>query len=156
MHQEPAVPLIMAIPMEDEESRDGTFELVLEPQTDRYDADDDRWRAQVGEFLDALRHEVGGVRRELIPVEGTKGSVESVVVALGSAGAFTAAVEFFRAWLSRDKSRSLDITWAAEEGQCRLSIRGDAVDQSTLQVVAEAAARQIGAVQGPWAATEHF
>lgn len=131
-----------------------TFEFVLEPQSDRYDADDERWRSQVGDLVDGLSREVGGVRRELTAVEGTKGSVESLVVALGSAGAFTAAVEFFRSWLGRDRSRSLDICWTAEQGQCRVSIRGDAVDQGTLQVVAEAAARQLGAVQGPWAATE--
>ncbi|HEX6596429.1 MAG TPA: hypothetical protein VF045_05810 [Acidimicrobiales bacterium] len=140
--------------MTDHTPQAGMFELVLEPQNDRYDPDDERWRNQVGEFVDALRREVGGVRRERAPVEGAKGSVETLVVALGSAGAFTAAVEFFRAWIGRDRSRSLDICWSAEQGQCRVSIRGDAVDQETLQVVAEAAARQLRTVQEPWAATE--
>ncbi|MFP5319336.1 MAG: effector-associated constant component EACC1 [Acidimicrobiia bacterium] len=140
--------------MTDDTPPAGTFELVLEPQSGRYDPDDERWREQVGQFVDALRREVGGVRRERTAVEGTKGSVETLIVALGSAGAFTAAVEFFRSWIGRDKSRSLDICWTAEEGQCRVSIRGDAVDQTTLQVVAEAAARQLRTVQEPWAATE--
>ena len=130
------------------------FEFVLEPQSDRYDHDDERWRDQVADLINGLDREVGGVRRELTGVASTKGGIETVVVALGSAGAFTAAVEFFRSWLGRDRSRSLDISWLAEDGQCRVSIRGDAVDQSTLQMVAAAATRQLGVVQGPWATTE--
>jgi len=136
--------------MDDSERGDVPFELVLEPRTDRYDPDDDRWRNQVGDFVASLRDEVDGVRRELTPVPGTKGSVESLVVSLGSAGAFTAALEFFRAWLGRDRSRSLDITWHTEDGKHHVSIQGDSIDQSTLQFVAEAASRQLG-VLGPWA-----
>ena len=67
-----------------------------------------------------------------------------------SAKAQTAAVEFFRAWLGRDRSRSLDITWHTEDGKHHVSIQGDSIDQSTLQFVAEAASRQLG-VLGPWA-----
>ncbi len=130
------------------------FEFTLEPHSDRYDDDDERWQNQVADLVSGLRQEVTGVRQGRTTVEGAKGGVESVIVALGSAGAITAAVEFFRSWLHRDRSRSLDISWAAEDGLRRVSIRGDAVDQATLQMVAEAATRQLGGGQGPWAATE--
>lgn len=127
---------------------ESSFELRIEPTTGRFDPDDDRWRAQVAEMVADLGRDVDGVRREHTPVPGTKGSLETLVVALGSAGAFTAAVELFRSWLGRDRSRGLDISWSSDGNTHRVSVRGDAIDETAIQAVAEAAARKLGGPGG--------
>lgn len=129
------------------------FEFQLEPTTERYDPDDDRWRDQVSDLYVDLDEEVGGVRREVTPVAGTKGGLEAMVLALGSAGAFTAAVEVFKAWLRRDRSRGLDISWSSDGATHRVSVRGDDIDAEALQAVAEAAAKRIGEAEWPTAPT---
>ncbi|MGH8905542.1 MAG: effector-associated constant component EACC1 [Egibacteraceae bacterium] len=114
------------------------YELVVEPGTDRFDPDDDRWRAQVGNFYAGLHSEVGGVRREWSEAPGTKGGFETVVLALGSAGAFAAAVEYFRAWLGRDRTRSIQITHTVDGREETFAIHGEAIDNAVLQALAAA------------------
>jgi len=125
------------------------LDLVIQPRTDRYDPDDDRWQGQVADLYADLRREVGGVRRKRAQVEGTKGGVDTVILALGSAGAFTATVEYLRAWLGRDRSRSLEVTWTADGREQKVSVRGEAIDQSALRTIAEAAASRIGEESWP-------
>ncbi|MGH9149319.1 MAG: effector-associated constant component EACC1 [Acidimicrobiales bacterium] len=132
----------------------GALELVIEPATDRFDPDDERWHDQVGDLMLGLRKEVGGVRREVTPVDGTKGGVAQVILALGSAGAFTAAVEYFRAWLGRDRTRRLEVSWEVDGERQSVSVQGDAIDQSAIRALAEAAARRLGGAPFPAPATE--
>ena len=128
---------------------DAALDLVLEPRTERFDPDDDRWRRQVSDLVNGLDAEVGGVRRKTERVAGAKGvAADTVILALGSAGAFTAAVEFLRAWLTRDRSRRLDLSWEADGRTERVTVSGDAVDMTALNRVAEAFADRIG--EKPW------
>ncbi|MGI9022457.1 MAG: hypothetical protein ACR2HV_04355 [Acidimicrobiales bacterium] len=68
-----------------------------------------------------------------------------MILALGSAGAFTASVEYLRAWLGRDKSRSLEVSWSADGEEHTVSIRGDGMDNASFQALAEAAGRRLAA-----------
>jgi Effector Associated Constant Component 1 len=124
------------------------LDLVLEPRSNRFDPADDRWRAQVGDLYTGLDEEVGGVRREVEHVPGAKGTVDTVILALGSAGAFTAAVEFLRAWLTRDRSRRLDVSWDVDGRTERVTVSGEAVDTQAIDRIAEAVAVRIG--EKPW------
>ncbi len=119
------------------------FELRIEPATDRFDPDDDRWRSQVSQLYAGLDDEVGGIRREHVSVPGSKGEIANVIIAIGSAGGFTAMAEYLRAWLGRDKSRSLDVTWSEGDKQHTVSIRGDGMDNASFQALAEAAAGRL-------------
>jgi hypothetical protein len=131
-------------------SGDRRLELVVEPRSDDYDAADDRWRAQVGSFHQELAARADTFQRGRSS-PGTKGTVDQVIVALGSSGALTAAVECFRAWLQRDKSRSIDVRWDDEDGVERhVTFSGDNVDAATVKEIARAAAARVG---GPtWSA----
>ena len=135
--------------MSGEPAGEGAFEVVVQPATDRYDPGDDRWLAQASDMYTELDRQVGGVRRELTLVAESKGPVEAVILALGSAGAFRAAVEFFRAWLARDRTRSVEISWTIDGSPQKVVMRGDALDLSVLQPVVHAAAGRIGGA--PWA-----
>ena len=123
--------------------RSTSLDLVIEPRSSRFDEDDDRWRSQVRDLYRDLDAEVGGIHRRSRHVAGTRGTVDTVILALGSAGAFTATVEFLRAWLSRDRSRSLSISWDVEGREERVSVSGDAIDGTALDRIAEAVAVRI-------------
>ena len=116
---------------------------MLEPHSDRFDPDDDRWRSQVRDLYRDLTDEVGSLRREAQPAPGTKGAVDIVILALGSAGAFTATVECLRAWLSRDRSRRLDVAWEVDGRTERVTVSGDAIDNAAIERIAEAVAARI-------------
>jgi len=60
--------------------------LGLTPWSDRFDLEDDRWLVQESALYDSLR-DAGTVVRHIVPVPGTRGGTESVIIALGSAGA---------------------------------------------------------------------
>lgn len=121
------------------------FELVLAPGTASFDPEDDRWRQQVSLLFTNLEAEVGGVRREFTTVAGTKGSAASVILALGSAGAFTAALQFFRAWLDRDKSRHLEVGIDVDGRHERIVLRGGGLSEQAFETLVTAAATRLAA-----------
>ena len=130
-------------------SGDRRLELVVEPRSDDYVSSDDRWRAQVGSFYQELAAQVDTFQRNR-SAPGTKGTVDEIILALGSSGALTAAVECFRAWLQRDKSRSIDVRWDEDGVERRVTFSGENVDTATVREIARAAAARVG---GPaWSA----
>jgi hypothetical protein len=118
-------------------------ELVVEPKSDRLEAADPRWRDQVVALFRDLRLEDVNVQTRSTPVAGEKGATTEIVLALGSSGAIAAVVTTFQAWLARDRTRSLDITW--EEGDRRrfVSINADDVDADVFEEIARASARDL-------------
>ena len=115
-----------------------SVEITVRAENDRFDPDDDRWSAQANDLYEDLRREVTGFQAERIFVDGTKGAVETVILALGTAGAFRAAVDCFRAWLARDKSRRIVVTFNRNGREERIAIEADAVDSETFQRLGEA------------------
>ena len=113
----------------------------LRPQSDHFDLNDARWARQVSTLLVDLEENAGTVRWRSSPARGTKGGTEAIILALGSAGAITAMVEVIKAWLTRDRSRSLEIV-TVDEGPGRrvVTIRGDHIDDKTLHEAIRAVA----------------
>ena len=127
---------------------DGLFELSVEPRNDHYDPDDDRWRDQVATLYADLQAQVDIARRGC-PVEGTKGTIDQLIVALGTAGAFQAAVDCFRAWLGRDRDRRIDIRWDENGVERSVTLTGEAVSADVVQEIAKAAAARVGGPSWP-------
>jgi hypothetical protein len=117
------------------------MDLRLEPVSGRFDPLDDQWLIQVGEFVVELNHEVGGVERLSQPVPGTKGSAGHILLSLGSAGVLTASVEFFKAWLGRDQTRSLKVTWTADGGLQTVELSGTDLSKDVVDGVQQALAK---------------
>ncbi len=123
-----------------------TLDISLVPRSDRYEDDDDRWRDQVGDLVHELRVETDAVTVSRNRVPGTKGSLDQLVLTLGSAGVFTTAVDVLRIWLARDKSRSVELQYQDREGkEQRLSVRAEHADDDALAPVIAAVAAQIEA-----------
>ncbi|WP_369208498.1 hypothetical protein [Streptomyces sp. PU-14G] len=121
------------------------LELAFEPGSGTFALHDQPWRDQVADLHATLREEVGAVVRRGVPGPGQKGAVETTVLALGSSGAVTAAVACFRAWLNRDKSRTLTVAWIDDSGaEQRLEVTGDNIDQASFQALTEALGSRFG------------
>lgn len=69
------------------------------------------------------------------PVEGTKGAADQLIIALGSAGAFQAAVDCLRAWLGRDRDRRIDLRWEENGVERSVALTGEAVDAETVREI---------------------
>ncbi|GIF41597.1 effector-associated constant component EACC1 [Actinoplanes xinjiangensis] len=94
-----------------------TLEIGLVARNDRYDDDDQRWLAQTAALVQDLRRDTGSVRLDRTPVPGMKGAAaDQVILALGSAGAFSVAVQLISTWLGRDRHRSVELTFTDAEG----------------------------------------
>lgn len=124
-------------------SGDRGLELVVEPRSEDYDAADDRWRAQVGSFHQELASQVDIFQRGASS-PGAKGTVDQLIVALGSSGVLTAAVECFRAWLQRDKSRRIELRWDEGGVERHVTLSGDNVDAATVREIGRVAAARVG------------
>jgi hypothetical protein len=117
-------------------------ELRIEPASERFDADDDRWVSQAAAFNREFATTLEGVRREQTSVTGTKGALESVILSLTSAGAMTAAAEFFKAWIGRGADRRVKVTFGESGGLQEFEFAGSDLDEATLhQVMAALNAR---------------
>jgi len=116
-------------------------EVILVPTNDSMAADDYRWQEQVAGFYADLRAARVPMRQESTPVPGAKGEAEAVILALGSAGAFTAALSAFRAFLSRSRERSLDLWIRSGKASTRVTLKGD-MDDATMERLAREALRQ--------------
>ncbi|MEV4887787.1 hypothetical protein AB0K48_00150 [Nonomuraea sp. NPDC055795] len=125
-------------------------EFMVTAESSRYRLDDVRWSAQARELHTALMHSETGARLLRIPAEGTKGFTETLVVGLTSAGTVTAALGIFKAWLARDKTRRIVVTWTSNGDEGRIVLEGDSLEAGALQLMAvELMARMNGATSWP-------
>ncbi|MFE6157074.1 hypothetical protein [Streptomyces sp. NPDC057889] len=120
-------------------------EVAILPGTGRFDPEGEQWRDQIAALHAALREEAGTVLLRDAPEPGRKGDAGTMMLALGTSGALTATVACFRAWLARDKTRTLTIVWTDEAGAERtVQVSGDNIDQASFQALAEGVRRRLG------------
>ncbi|MFI5898504.1 hypothetical protein ACIA5D_51430 [Actinoplanes sp. NPDC051513] len=120
-------------------SGDDALLLTIRPSSERYGRDDDRWLAQQVELFTQLRREAGGLRRRMDIDAGGKGAIETVIIALSSAGSITAAVQCLRDWLTRDRSRVVEIAYTVNGREEKITLRGTLVDDATARQLTEIA-----------------
>jgi hypothetical protein len=103
-------------------------EIVVHLATSKFDEDDERWLAQRNSFYAELRRETGAVSLRPESVPGSKGAVEAIILALGTAGAFRAATTCFQEWLARDRTRRIELQWNRNGESETFVIEGRAID----------------------------
>jgi Effector Associated Constant Component 1 len=120
--------------------------LTLTAQSDRYDEDDDRWLEQVAELRRDLRDEAGVALVPPAAEAGKKGASADLILALGTAGAFTATVDMLRAWLARDKTRKIRCRFTDRNGkEQEIVVAAENADAEALAPVLNAIAKRIEA-----------
>ncbi len=85
------------------------IDLIIEPLSEDYDANDERWLNQVNDLINECQRDVGEVTKKITPQEGKKGGFEEIMLVLGSSGAIQMAFEVFKAWILRDKTRTIKV-----------------------------------------------
>ena len=111
----------------------GALMLRLEAGSERFDPVDDRWQRQVDELLTDLCIEVGpAVRRRAgaRDARGVWGGPEAAVVAVGSA-TIGGVVPLLTAWILRDRTRSLKLSWDDDGILHEIELRADDVDPTS-------------------------
>lgn len=121
----------------------GQAQLVLEPMSGRFDNRDERWSNQVTALLADLRRAVGDVSSTAEPLIGTKGAVGSIVLSVLSASSVTAMIELFKAWLARDRTRSLKVSWSADRELQSVELAGSRLDDAAFDELLQAVLRQV-------------
>ncbi len=119
-------------------------DVAISTETTKYAPDSPQWRREVGALHNDLNRETGSVTTQSAPVPGTRGGVVEVILALGTSGALVAAVQVLRAWLGRDKTRTLTVTWTDSDGGRRqLTVTGENLDQRSFQALSESIGKMI-------------
>jgi hypothetical protein len=124
----------------------GHVQLRIEPASGRFIPEDERWLTQVTALVTELRasHEVGRVAMPAEPVPGTKGAATSIAVSVVSAGGFTALVELLRSWLTRDRTRSVKLTFGEGGGDLTgFEMDGDGLDPALLDDLLRAVTERV-------------
>lgn len=120
-------------------SGDDALVWIITPSSERYDPDDDRWSTQLVELFSDLRREAGGVHRKATAQAGQKGAAETITLALASAGSITAAVQCLRDWLTRDRTRVVEIIYAVDGREEKIVLRGTHIDDATAKQLTDGA-----------------
>lgn len=110
-----------------------TVDVTVTAGSTRFEPDDERWLVQVSALHRDLAGNVAGFRVESRPERRTRGTVDTIVLALASAGALTCAQQCFVAWLRRDKTRRIVVRFVDRSGPREISIEADTVDAVTFR-----------------------
>jgi hypothetical protein len=124
-------------------SRQAEVIVVVESGSARFDESGDSWLDQVAKLHEDLSKSLRAVPTPRGPPdERSKGVVQAIVVSVASAGSMTALVEMAKAWLGRDRTRSLRFSTTAVDGR-EISIEVSGADvpnadfEALLRVVTE-------------------
>ena len=120
-------------------AKPASAQLKLIMSSDSLPTSDQRWRNQVDGLLADLKRNGGEVRKEVTPVDGAKGGLEAIILALGSSGAIAAVVPVFRAWLKRSDDRVIDVDGVIDGRVVKLKITGSNIDETTIRQALKAA-----------------
>lgn len=111
------------------------MEIEIAPGSETLEAEDEQWLTQVAGLYDELRNEGIPVREESTPAPGAKGDISVVIAALGSAGAFTAAITVIQSWLNRARDRHLSLRIKDGKGDEKvIDLRAD-MDSATMKEI---------------------
>jgi hypothetical protein len=113
-------------------------DIWIEPASDRFDAHDERWLGQAAAFRRELEDAVEGVQTVAVQQPGSKGALDSLILSLTSAGAMTAAAEFFKAWIGRASNRRVKVAFGEGGDLQEFEFAGSELDDGTLRRVTDA------------------
>lgn len=123
---------------------ENTIEFSIEPISEKYSPNDNRWLDQVNDLVADFQSQVGQVRKELTAEEGAKGCGIELLFELLPV-AIPAMVQVFRGWLTRDRTRSLKIS-IKKNGEVQVFVlEGKGMSEETIKVFMDKAISLEGA-----------
>jgi hypothetical protein len=109
--------------------------IVVEAFSSKFAADSETWGNQVRDLTAGLRSHLITQGPEA-PAPGFRGGGPSeIIIALGSAGAFSAVVAILKSWLERDKSRGIRLY--RKKGTVEVELTADSISDEALRSLLE-------------------
>lgn len=118
------------------------LEIKIAPLSEKFDENDPRWMVQKDELTKNLKSEIGDVRKEVIPVEGMKGGMEAIILAIGGSGLIPGLVEIVKTWITRDRTRSVEVTIDSKNGPVTIKIDATGLSKNSMQEFLQSAIDQ--------------
>jgi hypothetical protein len=112
-------------------SGQGGGEVEIHLCSSKFDENDEGWISQQRRFYAELRRDTGAASLNSVPQQGSKGSAETIIVALGSAGVFSSAVSLFQSWLARDRTRRIELRWKRNGQADSFLLEGNNIGEET-------------------------
>jgi hypothetical protein len=122
---------------------DDGVELWIEPGSARFASDDDPWIDQVSALVKELREAAGNVSTRRAPVRGGKGAAESIALSLASSAGVSSLIQLIRSWLTRDRTRSLKVSWSGSGVLENVELSGEDLPDNVLEELATAIKHQL-------------
>jgi hypothetical protein len=121
---------------QDQPSQDALVEVTFEPIVARYAADDPRSLGEKAELSDALRAVVGGLMPPVtVGTKGTAATVSTVVVALAALNPIGGLVEALKVWLSRDRTRRVEMSVKTPAGERSMQLSATNLDEDQVRLL---------------------
>lgn len=117
-----------------------SIELAVSFSSTKFATDSDTWRTQTGEMISELTRGGLSVRKEQSVSPGSRGGIAEVILALGSAGAFSAAMTMFKVWVKRDQTRAVEFRYHAKDrkgSDVVLTLKADQMSDDALKALLE-------------------
>jgi hypothetical protein len=120
----------------------------LELQSTEFDPRDDRWQRRIDGLLADLRYTAPSVRRvhDSALDDHAKGALESILVALGSAGVIGGVFDVLKAWVARDRSRTVKVSWYEDGVLKDVELSGSGLDDEVVDLALQALTRLLAEV----------
>jgi len=111
-----------------------TVELIVEPSNADWEPDDLQRSREIEDLRGALEREVDVLPARVVEVAGRKGASEvaEIVIALGQAGVFGAAVAIFNGWLKQGRRRSITFRYKEDGKEKSLTATSEGIDAKDL------------------------
>lgn len=117
--------------------------LRVRARSNRFDETDTVWLAQADELLELLTGHGVPVSRQHAAGSGDKGVVSTVIVAITSASGLTAAVEAWKAWLARDRTRWIELTRTVDGVEESFVLRGRDISGDQFDLLVQQLVRRL-------------
>lgn len=118
------------------------LKFSVTPLSEKFDRHDPRWLAQKEELTRELKRGATDVRKEVVPVEGMKGGLETLIVAIGGSQIIPGIIELIKTWISRDKTRKVQVTVERNGDPVKITLDSTGIDKKMLKEVLETALEQ--------------
>ena len=123
-------------------------DVALTTDSARYDTASPTWLDQVADLRTDLGRAGTGLSVDFAKVPGTKGAVDSIVLTLTSTSTLSATIVCLRAWLARDKTRKVNLSWTEDGRVEHFALSADSMDGEAIHEIVRALGRRIANEKG--------
>lgn len=105
----------------------------VEALSTRFETTDEKWSRQADDLYHELLANVPNAKLHEVSRPGTKGTVTELIIALGGAQFVAELGRCFRAWLGRDRDRTIRLRIVDGDQERSITITGETVSDEAIR-----------------------